>query len=384
VPEAAGSSSGYPRWGILRVSTQEQGRSGLGLAAQRHDIEAFAAHQGFSIAAWHQDIQTGGGADPLTQRPGLAAALTEARTARCPLIVSRLDRLSRNVHFIAGLMEHQVHFMVAAFGRNCDPFTLHIYASLAEQERKMISERAKAAAAVRKRKGLKFGFAMRSKAEQQRASTLGRAVLVREAQERAQAHRVHIEWALRQPGPHGEPISFRAAALKLNARHIPSPTGQSWRGHAIQRMARRLGLHHPLGYLKDDVVRARIQALWRENPECTVPQVIARMGLAHPVGITKAGVILNQIRRAAARRSAIHRKVDWPVDRWTMLRLRIAKILKRHPALTGKEVRQKLGSDCPVRLIWVWQVMSEHHWAAHRPCRQARREGRRFHPLWRA
>jgi len=71
-------------------------------------------------------------------RPGLAAELKEARAARCALIVSRLDRLSRNVHFIAGLMEHKVPFVVAALGRDCDEFTLHIYASLGVQERKMI------------------------------------------------------------------------------------------------------------------------------------------------------------------------------------------------------------------------------------------------------
>src|SRR4029077_6712639 len=91
--------------------------------------EAFGAREGFSVNAWHKDVQTGAGADALQLRPGLATALKEAKAARCPLIVSRLDRLSRNVHFITGLMEHRVHFMVAAFGRDCDPFTLHIYAS---------------------------------------------------------------------------------------------------------------------------------------------------------------------------------------------------------------------------------------------------------------
>src|SRR5882757_4248466 len=138
--------------GYLRVSTAEQGRSGLGLAAQRHDIEVFGTREGFSIKSWYQDIQTGAGKDALLMRPGLASALKEARAARSPLIVSRLDRLSRNVHFISGLMEHRVHFIVAAFGRDCDDFTLHIYASLAEQERKMISERIKAALARSKKK----------------------------------------------------------------------------------------------------------------------------------------------------------------------------------------------------------------------------------------
>jgi DNA invertase Pin-like site-specific DNA recombinase len=130
--------------GHLRVSTKEQGRSGLGLAAQRHEIEAFAAREGFAVKSWHQDVQTGKGSDALRFRPQLAAASKEAKAERRPLIISKLDRLSRNVHFITGLMEHKVHFVVAALGRDCDDFTLHIYASLDEQERKMISERTKA------------------------------------------------------------------------------------------------------------------------------------------------------------------------------------------------------------------------------------------------
>ena len=118
--------------GYLRVSTKEQGRSGLSLAGQRADIAAFGVREGFRIQSWHQDIQTGAGQDPLPLRPGLATALKEAKAARCALIVSRLDRLSRNVHFISALMEHKVHFLVAQLGRDCDEFTLHIYASLAE------------------------------------------------------------------------------------------------------------------------------------------------------------------------------------------------------------------------------------------------------------
>ena len=135
-------------------------------------------------------MQTGAGADPLILRPGLAGALKEARSARCPLIVSRLDRLSRNVHFITGLMEHKVHFIVAALGRNCDHFVLHIYASLAEQERKLISERNKAAAAALKRKGRKLGLAARSRAHQRRISALAIKAVTKAATERAEAHRL--------------------------------------------------------------------------------------------------------------------------------------------------------------------------------------------------
>lgn len=159
----------------MRVSTREQGRSGLGLAAQRHDIETFALREGFAVNNWYQDIQTGAGRDALLLRLGLATALKEARAARYPLIVSRLDRLSRNVHFITGLMEHKVHFLVAALGKDCDNFTLHIYASLAEQERKLISERNKVAAAVLKRKGKKLGVLRFSVARRRQIQALAYA-----------------------------------------------------------------------------------------------------------------------------------------------------------------------------------------------------------------
>src|SRR3981081_2394313 len=144
--------------GYLRVSTKEQGRSGLGLAAQRFDIEAFGSREGFGVKSWYQDVQTGAGKDALLLRPGLAAALKEARALRCPLVVSRLDRLSRNMHFIAGLMEHKVHFIVALFGRDVDHFTLHIYASIAEQERKAISERVSASPLMAKHLCGECGF----------------------------------------------------------------------------------------------------------------------------------------------------------------------------------------------------------------------------------
>ena len=370
--------------GYLRVSTREQGRSGLGLAAQRFEIKAFGEREGFTITTWHQDIQTGAGADAILLRPGLAAALKEARLARCPLIVSRLDRLSRNVHFIAGLMEHKVHFSVAAFGRDCDAFTLHIYASLAEQERKMISERGKAAAAIAKSKGKKFGLQLRSKTHQRRVSAMGRAALVKAAEERAEAHRVHLEWAFRQPGLDDGPISFRAAAHRLNARHVESPTGHRWQGHQLQRMARRMGIDHPLGYLSAQSVRSQVQALWRRRPDYTAKQLIDNLNAEHPLGDKRARLHLKRLRLLAAKRSPVQALVGWPVDRWTTTRIRIARILQRHPRLTGKQVLDKLDPKYPVRLIWVWQVMSEYHAAVAKPSATARRKGRRFYNLWRA
>jgi DNA invertase Pin-like site-specific DNA recombinase len=337
--------------GYLRVSTREQGRSGLGLAAQRHEVEAFASREGFVVRSWHQDVQTGAGADALLLRPGLATALREAKSARCPLIVSRLDRLSRNVHFITGLMEHKVHFVVAALGRDCDNFTLHIYASLAEQERKMISERVKAAKAVAKRRGQKFGLQLRSKAERRRVIELGMVAWQKAAMERAEAYRLHVEWALRQPGLYGRPIAFTAAATLLNERNIESPMGGRWGGVQLQRMARRLRLNHPPAVLHADAARARIQALWKEHPELTAKQVIARSGFGHLLGIQRARQWLKECRLAAAQGSRVHKRVDWRVDSRTAQRIHISAICKRHPEYTAKQVLKALGQ--PVRIRWI-------------------------------
>src|SRR4029077_1560107 len=91
------------------------------------------------------------------RRPQLAAALAAAKAAKCPVIVSKLDRLSRDVAFISGLMAQRVPFVVAELGRDADPFMLHLYAALAEKERRLISERTKAALAARKAKGGRLG-----------------------------------------------------------------------------------------------------------------------------------------------------------------------------------------------------------------------------------
>jgi DNA invertase Pin-like site-specific DNA recombinase len=96
-------------------------------------------------------------ADALNRRPQLKAALAEARRRNCSIVVAKLDRLSRDVEFISGLMSRKVPFIVAALGKNVDPFMLHIYAALAEQERRMISQRTKDALAAAKAKGKRLG-----------------------------------------------------------------------------------------------------------------------------------------------------------------------------------------------------------------------------------
>src|SRR5229473_4938262 len=95
-----------------RVSTDKQGRSGLGLEAQQVAIQAFAARERFDIVEWYSEVETGKGADALARRRQLAAALKAGRALRAPVLVSKLDRLSRDVHFISGLMAERVEFIV--------------------------------------------------------------------------------------------------------------------------------------------------------------------------------------------------------------------------------------------------------------------------------
>src|SRR3974377_1563261 len=141
----------------IRVSTAQQGKSGLGLEAQREAIARFAASESLKVAGEFIEVETGKGADALDRRPQLAAALRKARQAKAPIVVSKLDRLSRDVHFISGLMTKRVPFIVAALGKNVDPFMLHIYAALAEKERSMISERTRDALAKAKQRGVVLG-----------------------------------------------------------------------------------------------------------------------------------------------------------------------------------------------------------------------------------
>jgi DNA invertase Pin-like site-specific DNA recombinase len=347
--------------GYLRVSTKEQGRSGLGLAAQRYEIEAFGLREGFSIKSWHQDIQTGAGKDALLLRPGLSTALKDARAWRCPLIVSRLDRLSRNVHFISSLMEHKVHFIVTALGRDCDDFTLHIYASLAEQERKMISERIKAACAAKKLKGGKFGLALQPKAYRMRVTALGRAALAKAALERAEAYRPHIEWAFRQSSLHGSerPISYLAAANKLNDRGIASPFGRHWSGGQLVRYARRLGLSPVPGTVPQEIVKAWVIQTLNDKPDITAAELRTWPGLDHPIGVQNSFRILKACRIAETNRRSACKNIGWRIDCRTTTRLRISELLKRRPNMTTTQVIVTLGPGLYRKFQWVQQVMQE-------------------------
>src|SRR5215211_4887696 len=100
-----------PAIAYIRVSTARQGRSGLGLEAQQAAIARFCEAEGFEVVAEHVEVETGKGTDALERRPELAKALAEAKRRRCPVLVAKLDRLSRDVAFIAGLMSQRVPFI---------------------------------------------------------------------------------------------------------------------------------------------------------------------------------------------------------------------------------------------------------------------------------
>src|SRR6185295_7794415 len=160
-----------------RVSTKQQQRSGLGIEAQRAAVARFAQAEQIRLLAEYVEAESGKGADALDRRPQLTAALAAARAAKCPVIVSKLDRLSRDVAFISGLMAQRVPFIVTELGPDADPFMLHLYAALAEKERRLISERTKSALGVKRAQGVKLGNPRNIRAAGER----GRQALVRAA-----------------------------------------------------------------------------------------------------------------------------------------------------------------------------------------------------------
>src|SRR5262245_24946435 len=205
-----------------RVSTAAQGRSGLGLEAQRNAIAAFAQAEGFEIVAEFTEVETGKGADALDRRPQLKAALKAAKQAKCEVAVAKLDRLSRDVAFIAGLMAQRVPFIVTALGKNVDPFTLHIYAALAEQERRMISQRTIAGLAAAKARGVRLG-------------STGKALAAKNAAAAAER-----DEALRPIFAELAGLSANAIAVELNKRKVPTPRGATWSAVTVIRVQRRL------------------------------------------------------------------------------------------------------------------------------------------------
>ena len=211
----------------MRVSTKEQGRSGLGLDAQRRDIRLFLgtfSDVPYEVLAEFVEVQTGAADD----RPKLAEALDMVRRTGAELLVAKLDRLSRKVAFIATLMDDaKVRLRVASMPY-ADKFQLHIHAALAEQEREFISIRTKAALAEAKARGVKLG-GVRDKTNRRNAAV--------QANARARAEKVaSMIRPMRQQG-----ASLRQIAEALNAASVPTARGGQWQASQVKRMLERLG-----------------------------------------------------------------------------------------------------------------------------------------------
>jgi DNA invertase Pin-like site-specific DNA recombinase len=213
-----------------RVSTARQGRSGLGIEAQRDAVTRFAAAESFELIGEFVEVETGKGSDALDRRPQLAAALATGRQKKCPVIVAKLDRLSRDVAFISGLMAQRVPFIVAELGVDADPFMLHLYAALAEKERRLISERTKAALSARKAQGARLGN-RRNPAD---AAAAGRRALSAEADAFA-ANVLPVIGSFKAAGI----TNLRGLAAALNARGIRTARGGQWHVSNVRNLIRR-------------------------------------------------------------------------------------------------------------------------------------------------
>src|ERR1700694_6325784 len=213
----------------IRVSTSQQGRSGLGSEAHRVALHHFAQAEGFEVAREFVEVETGKGADAMDRRPQLKSALGAARKLRCHVAVAKLDRLSRDVHFISGLMAHKVPFLVAELGPDVDPFVLHLFAALAEKERALISTRTRQALAAAKARGAALGNPKLH---------VARSSAVSAVKAEADRYAANILPIIREAQKAGA-TTLREIAQALNARGIPTARGGQWYAQSIANILAR-------------------------------------------------------------------------------------------------------------------------------------------------
>jgi DNA invertase Pin-like site-specific DNA recombinase len=217
--------------GLIRVSTAEQGNSGLGLEAQQASIRSFIAAQGWTLVAEFSDIASGKD----DRRPGFQAALARCRQLGAVLVAARLDRITRRAHTLSQLLEDGVSIRAADMP-GADDLMLRIYAAMAQKERELISARTKAALAAAKARGKVLG------GDRGWRPTAGpdtaRAALARSQTAQRAAHRLAIEMdAVRAGGD----ISHAAVARELTERGVPTPGGgRIWTHTTVARLTRRV------------------------------------------------------------------------------------------------------------------------------------------------
>lgn len=209
-----------------RVSTQRQGKSGLGLEAQQKAVMDYLNGGGWKLLAEYTEVETGKGSRATEKRPVLKEAMDYAKKHRATLIIAKLDRLARNVHFITGLMESKVRFVCADLPE-ANNLTLQVLAAVAEYEGKRISDRTREALAQAKARGVKLG-----NPDVDRINT----ARVAKADEFALHLKPTLE-AFRKGG-----MTQRGIVQELNRLGITTARGKEWSLVQVQRVMARLGL----------------------------------------------------------------------------------------------------------------------------------------------
>jgi DNA invertase Pin-like site-specific DNA recombinase len=225
--------TGIPRYavGLYRVSTAEQGQSGLGLEAQQTSVRAFVASQGWALVAEYSDIASGKD----DRRPGFQAALLRCRQLGAVLVAARLDRITRRAHTLSQLLEDGVSIRAADMP-GADDLMMRVYAAMAQKERELISERTRAALAAAKARGKALG-GDRGYRPATGPDAAAAAQARREAAERT-AHRLHLEVAAALADG---ATSHRALARVLTARAVPTPgRGTRWTHTTVARLLERI------------------------------------------------------------------------------------------------------------------------------------------------
>lgn len=227
----------------FRVSTARQGISGLGLDAQRQTVAQYLTGGTKTVLAEFVEVETGKGANALEKRPQLRQALDQCAKSGATLLIAKLDRMARNVHFVSGLMESKVKF-VACDLPEANQLTIHIMAAFAEHEARRISERTRDALAAAKARGVVLG-------------TTGPANLkryTRERQDAACAFSARLMPVLN--GFVSQGLSRRAIVLQLNDLGVKAPRGGAWSLGQVQRLFTAL----TAGVQPDE--QQRLQCAW--------------------------------------------------------------------------------------------------------------------------
>lgn len=209
-----------------RVSTAKQGRSGLGLDAQRKAVSDYLNGGAWELVSEFVEVESGKD----DQRPQLERALSMCELTGAVLVVAKLDRLSRNVAFLATLQDSGVRF-VAADMPEANELTIHIMAAVAQAERKAISKRTKEALAAAKARGQKLGGHRGNLEDLKKGPAVSAIVRTKASQDRAAKVRKHID-AVRAEGM----MSLRQIAAALNARGITTPRGGTWSAAQVARV----------------------------------------------------------------------------------------------------------------------------------------------------